>query len=347
MKKIIFAITLFLSLTTFAQKDSFVGFYKGELSAPKYGYPFGADNTVYAEVFRDSNGYRLKLLPYIFANAEVMGQADNLSASGDVITVSNVGSGEKFSNFKGVISPDKIDLQVQYLGKPAKIELKRVNVEVPSMNKQAPKNAIVLFDGKDLSAFKTRFRGKEVPMSWIIKDGSMTVDLKKKESKYADIATKRVFDGPVFLHLEFMTPCNYSKPRVERSNSGVFFFNTYEIQILDSFGSEGYWDETGSVYRQIPPQANASLEPGVWQTMDIEFYPAVYEGKKLVREPMFSVWHNGVKVQSQSPAKFPTRLHPKQGAQFDISKHTLKGDVSIQGHGAEILFRNIWIIEKK
>ncbi len=334
-----------VSLTSFAQKDLFVGFYKGELEAKRYGYPFGEDNTIYAEVFRDASGYRLKLLPYIFANAEVLGQADNLKASGEKITLSDVGVGEKFSKFNGVITPTQIDLQVLYLGNIAKIKLEKLQIMPPSLGKKPPEGATILFDGKNLDAFKFVRQGQEYPNSWILKDGEMFADITRNPPKHISAFSKKEFSGKQIMHIEFKMPCDYSKARTFRSNSGVYFFNMYEIQIMDSFGSEGYWDETGSVYRQVAPSVNASLPAGEWQTFDIEFFPAVYKNGEFVDYPRISVWHNGIRVQHLSPIKFPTVLHPKQGEKFDKSKHPQKGAIQIQDHGAEICFRNIWVKE--
>ncbi len=347
MKKLIVLFILgIVSLSSFAQKDLFVGFYKGELEAKKYGYPFGEDNTIYAEVFRDASGYRLKLLPYIFANAEVLGQANNLQASGGKIILSNVGSGEKFSKFNGIITPKKIELQLSYLGNDAKIKLERFQVTPPTLGKKPPEGATILFDGKNLDAFKFVHRGQECPSnSWILKDGEMFADISRKPPKHISAVSKKEFTGKQIMHIEFKMPCDYSKARTFRSNSGVYFFDTYEIQIMDSFGSEGFWDETGAVYRQVAPSVNASLPAGQWQTFDIEFFPAVYKDGKFVDYPRISVWHNGIRVQHLSPIKFPTVLHPKQGEKFDKSKHPQKGSIVIQDHGAEICFRNIWVKE--
>ncbi len=346
MKKLIVSFVLtIVSLVSFAQKDPFVGFYKGELEAPKYGYPFDEDNAIYGEVFRDASGYRLKLFPYIFVNAEVLGQADKLQASGAKIMLSGVGAGEKFNKFNGEITPQEINLQVIYLGKPAKIKLDRMEITPPTLGKKAPKGATVLFDGSNLDAFKFIRKGKEYKDAWILENGEMVAITNRNPKMHISAISKQVFDRPLFMHVEFKMPCVYDKKRAWRSNSGIIFFNTYEVQLLESFGSEGYWDETGAVYRQIAPKVNASLPAGEWQTFDIQFYPAVYKNGKLVSYPFVNVWHNGIVVQKESPIKFPTVLHPKQGAQFDQSKHPRKGVIQIQDHGADIRFRNIWVKE--
>ncbi len=349
MKKLLVILfTSLLTLSLFAQKDPFVGFYKGELDAPKYAYPFNKENkTVYAEVFRGPEGYRLKLLPAIFSRAESYVTIDNLKATGDKIILNKVGKGEKLSDLEGFISANKIDLKVTHRNAPATLKLKRFEYVSPTMGMKAPEGAIVLFDGKNLDAWRGMYRGKPHEITWKINgDGSMTIDqtrdAKGKKAKYVNIETKEVF-GKMKLHLEFKFPCEYEKVRQARNNSGVIFNGMYEVQVLDSFGFEGYWDECGSVYRQVPPQVNACLESGVWQTYDIEFTPAVYEGDKCVQLPKVSVWLNGVQVQRDTPYRYPTHLHPAAGAKFDQNTHARKVFIHLQDHTDAVSFRNIWV----
>ncbi len=352
MKKLLVILfTSLLTLSLFAQKDPFVGFYKGELDAPKYGYPFHKANnrTVYAEVFRGPDGYRLKLLPAIFSRGESYVTVDNLKASGDKILLNKVGKGEKFSDLEGFISANEIDLKVlTHRGDQGTIKLKRYDFKSPTLGMEAPVGAIVLFDGKNLDAWRGVSRGKVVDIPWQInKDGSMTIDqvrdAKGKKTRYVNIETKQVF-GKLRLHIEFKFPCEYDKLRQARNNSGVIFNGMYEVQILDSFGFDGVWDECGSIYRQVPPQVNACLESGVWQTYDIEFTPAKFEGSTCVQLPKATVWLNGVIVQRDTPFRYPTNMHPPAGAEFDQSKHARQVFIHLQDHTNPVSFRNIWVM---
>ena len=349
MKKILsILLTSFLTISAFAQVDPFVGFYKGELIAPNAYYPFGNDNTVYGEVFRGPEGYRLKILPCIMARGEVYGVADKLKSAGDKIVLNKVGSGEKFSDFEGFISAKEIDVKVLYGGHPAQLKLNRIEVVSPTLGMKAPAGAIVLFDGKNLDEWVGFSGKKEVPANWIINgDGSMTVNQEKNEQgrkkAYTDIHTKKEF-GKLRIHLEFMFPPEYTKVRQARNNSGVIFNGMYELQILDSFGFDGAWDECGSVYRQVPPQVNACLPSGVWQTYDIEFTPAVYNGNTLVSPPKATAWINGVLVQKDTVFKYPTNLQPLQGEKFDQRKHARQVFIKLQDHTDPLSFRNIWVI---
>ena len=169
MKKFLFCLLAsLLTLTGFAQKDPFVGFYQGEITGAK-GYPLGNFPDLFAEVYKGPNGYRLKLLSQIMARAEPHTIVDSLSAENNEIILKDAGN----LKLNGKITPQKIDADVTYNGKPAKISLKRMNIVPPTLGKKPPMGAIVLFDGKDLSAFE-RTAG-EGPAHWQIKDGAMIV----------------------------------------------------------------------------------------------------------------------------------------------------------------------------
>ena len=120
----------------------------------------------------------------------------------------------------------------------------------------APSDAIVLFDGKDLSAWQNAKGG---PAEWIVKDGVFTVDKKK-----GDILTKQKFEN-FQLHIEWCVPENITGTSQGRGNSGIFLQDMYEIQVLDCYNNETYVNgQTGSVYKQTPPLANAMRKPGEW-----------------------------------------------------------------------------------
>ena len=342
MKKILVALlTSLLTLSAFAQKDPFVGIYKGEIIAEKYGYPITGDKTVYAEVYRNAKGYHIKFVPSIFTGCETYGKAENLKAENGKIVLDIVGEGENLRNFNGVITPEEINVKTKHRG-DAQLKLKRYNYVSPTMGMKPPAGATIIFDGKNLDNFIGLARGKTVPLPWILnKDGTMT-SAKGNSKYYVSAETKQMFEK-FRLHLEFKFPCAYNQTRVTSSNGGVYFARMYEIQLMENFGSVGRWDETGAIYRQIRPMVNASLEPGAWQTFDMEFTPAVYEGSTLVAYPKVSVWLNGVLIQKNAIIKYPTHLQPIQGAAFDQTKHARIGGIMLQDHGAPISYRNIFV----
>ena len=348
-------LTSVLSLTALAQKDAFVGFYKGELIADKQRYPSSGDNTIWAEVSKGPDGYRVVFKPAIMRRAEPFGMADKLKSSGDKIILNKVGEGEHFSGFEGFISPSEIDLKVEkyHVNAPmsTKLKLKKVEIQSPTLGLKAPAGAIVLFDGKNLDEFDGIAGKKVVEPDWVLNgDGSMTIkqerDANGKKVRFLDLCTKKHF-GSLKMHLEFKFPAEYNfNHRQARNNSGVIFEGMYEIQVLDSFGSEGYWDECGSVYRQWPPMVNACIESGAWQTMDIEFTPAVFNGDTVVEYPKATVYVNGVLVQKDTPFIYPTHMQPAQGAKFDQKKHAREVRIKLQDHTNPISFRNIWVLPR-
>jgi hypothetical protein len=190
-----------------------------------------------------------------------------------------------------------------------------------------PSDAIVLFDGKDLSQWND---GKK----WIIKDG------------YAIIAgsflthTKQSF-GDCQLHLEWATPEKVTGHGQERGNSGVFMMGLYEIQVLDSYNNTTYFDgQAAALYKQRPPLVNACRKPGQWQTYDIVFEaPRFDQQGKLLRPAFVTVFQNGVLVQNHTPIRGATSWDqaPKYTA------HPSKLPLALQYHGDPVRFRNIWI----
>ena len=142
----------------------------------------------------------------------------------------------------------------------------------------APDDAIVLFDGTDLSKWKAKWSNKE--SGWQINDdGSVTVVFDGS----GGIETLESF-GSVQLHIEWKTSEDISHKNQSRSNSGVFLQNRYEIQILDSYKSPTYVNgQAGSVYKQYIPMVNASRKPGEWQSYDIIFDAPKFDsdGKKI------------------------------------------------------------------
>lgn len=138
------------------------------------------------------------------------------------------------------------------------------------------------------------------------------------------------------MHLEFMLPTKYLDSNT-RGNSGVHF-GPYEVQIIDSFGGEGNWWQCGAIYRMHAPKTNASLEPGAWQTYDIEYRPAQFLNGRLVAYPELTVYHNGVRVQNKEPVFAPTDITQKH------NPHTADPiNLGLQDHGSPVSFRNIWV----
>ncbi|MCP4094385.1 MAG: DUF1080 domain-containing protein [Planctomycetes bacterium] len=203
-------------------------------------------------------------------------------------------------------------------------------VKAPSKYGGAPSDALVLFDGTDLSQWRN---GKGEAAQWTVADGTMTVNAT------GSIRTKEVF-GDCQLHVEWATPEAASGNSQGMGNSGVFLMDLYEIQVLDSHDNVSYADgSAGSIYGQCPPDANASRAPGEWQTYDIAFTAPRYEDGKEVNPARVTVFHNGVLVHNNRVILGPTthrNLPP-------VGDYSAKRPIQLQDHGNPVRYRNIWV----
>ncbi|HKN24376.1 MAG TPA: DUF1080 domain-containing protein [Candidatus Acidoferrum sp.] len=199
---------------------------------------------------------------------------------------------------------------------------------------KAPSDAIVLFDGKDLSQWLNENNGAA---KWKVENGYAEV-----VAKTGYIHTKKAF-GDCQLHVEFSEP---SPPKGEsqgRGNSGVFLMGLYEIQVLDSYENKTYADgQAAAVYGQYPPLVNASRPPGQWQSYDIVFHaPHFDQSGKLLRPARVTVFHNGVLVQDNVEIRGRTAIGDVPTYEAGPDKAAL----ALQDHGDPVRYRNIWIRE--
>ncbi len=155
-----------------------------------------------------------------------------------------------------------------------------------------PSDAIVLFNGTDLSKWRTE---KGQPSGWKVENGALVVPPKGTENG-GDIWTKDEF-GDCQLHIEFATPKPPKGDSQARGNSGVFFFGKYEFQVLDSYQNRTYADgSAASLYGQFPPLVNASRPAGEWQVYDIIFTAPQFKNGQLESPAYVTAFHNGVLV---------------------------------------------------
>ncbi len=198
-----------------------------------------------------------------------------------------------------------------------------------------PSDAVVLFGGKDLSAWKASNGGG--PAGWKVENGEMVI-----APRAGQIETREEF-GDCQLHVEFTAPTEIKGEGQGRGNSGVFLFGRYEIQVLDSFNNPTYPDgQASAIYGQFPPLVNASRRPGQWQTYDILFRGPRFAPDGSLREPaLATVLHNGVAVHHATRV-----LGPMSHKQLPVYKaHAAKGPIALQDHGNPVRFRNLWIRE--
>jgi len=197
-----------------------------------------------------------------------------------------------------------------------------------------PSDAIVLFDGKDLSQWKSDKDGG--PARWQVKDGAAMVN------GTGGISTKQGF-GDCQLHIEWATPTEVKGEGQGRGNSGIFLQGRYEIQVLDSYNNKTYYHgQAGAVYRQHAPLVNACRKPGEWQAYDIIFHvPRFDETGKLLKQGTLTVLQNGVLIQDnvQILGSTANKGAPK------YKSHPPKQPLALQDHHNPVRFRNIWIRE--
>jgi hypothetical protein len=198
-----------------------------------------------------------------------------------------------------------------------------------AQNHLPPSDAIVLFDGKDVSKWQS-MDGCGEP-KWEVVDGAMQV------SKTGSIRTKEEF-GDVQLHVEWASPAKVEGESQGRGNSGVYLMGRYEIQVLDSYQNKTYPNgQAASFYGHNAPLVNASRKPGEWQTYDIIFRAPKKAADGSVTPGSFTVLHNGVLVQDHIPVK--------GGATTAAAFRNLaeKGTIVLQDHNNPVRFRNIWL----
>ncbi len=197
-----------------------------------------------------------------------------------------------------------------------------------------PSDAIVLFDGTDLSQWVQRGRGgKILDPVWKVENGYM--ELVPKTGSHR---TKEAF-GDVQLHIEWATPSAPNGSSQARGNSGVLLMELYEIQILDSYDNISYADgQAGSIYGQYPPLVNASRKPGAWQSYDIVFKAPRFNEGKLEKPAYVTVFHNGILLHHRKEMMGPMR-HKKPS---EYSPHAAELPLLLQSHGNPVRYRNIW-----
>lgn len=202
-----------------------------------------------------------------------------------------------------------------------------------SLNAGAPSDAVVLFDGKDLSQWQNEHGGAA---GWKVQNGYMEVT-----PAAGSIRTKQEFED-FQLHLEFASPVVVKGNSQGRGNSGIFLIGQYEAQVLDSYQNPTYADgQLGGMYGQFPPLANPSKKPGEWQSYDIIFEAPRWDAAgQLTRKAAVTIIVNGVVLQNHREYLGPTKH--RELTSYNETK-TSRGPIGLQDHGDLVRYRNIWI----
>ena len=198
--------------------------------------------------------------------------------------------------------------------------LKHTLRESPTAGAKPPAGAVVLFDGTSAEAWD----GGKMDARKLLAGGT------KSNQKFGDCT----------LHVEFRTPFMPTARGQGRGNSGVYLQDRFECQVLDSFGLKGENNEAGGIYTVSAPRLNMCLPPLSWQTYDIDFEAAKFDGDKKVKNAVMTVKHNSVLVQDHVEVpRTTTAAGAKEGPE--------PGPIQLQNHGNPVFYRNIWLVEKK
>lgn len=236
----------------------------------------------------------------------------------------------KFVNTPPEVSPMPMKPEMTEIWEPA------VKVITPAkILGNAPSDAIILFDGKNLEQWVSQ---KDVtkPAAWKIVDK----DYMEVVPGSGAIQTKMAF-GDCQLHLEWSAPDEVLDGGQARGNSGVFFQNRYELQILDSYNNRTYANgQAGSIYKDHPPLVNAVKTPLEWNAYDVIYTAPRFKADGRIDAPArITVFLNGVLVQNNSTIN---------GLTLYIGLHNYPSShgedvISLQDHDSKNQFRNIWI----
>lgn len=195
-------------------------------------------------------------------------------------------------------------------------------------SESVPADAIVLFDGKDLSQWVKR--GSTDPAEWKVENGYFEV-----MPRTGDIRTKELFTD-CQVHIEFWLPLMADCKGQARANSGVYLQGRYEVQVLDSHGLDSKDDDCGGIYQLAAPMVNAGRPPEQWQTYDIFFSAPKFNEKGVKTTPArISVVLNGVWVHHD------LKIHEPTGGEID-NNCAEPGPLLLQDHGNLVRYRNVW-----
>ncbi len=211
-------------------------------------------------------------------------------------------------------------------------EMTKVTHQPPSLGAAPPENAVVLFNGEGFDAWDNA-------AGWeLVEDQAMMVT-----PEAGDLVSKQRFTD-VQLHVEFRTPFMPREQGQSRGNSGVFVQDVYEVQVLDSYGLEGYYDHCGALYKVSAPYVNACLPPTEWQAYDITYRAARFdETGKVTEYPRMTVLHNGYVIQKDQEIPWITAWKEVERLQ---PPPTAPGAIKLQSHRNHFVqFRNVWAVD--
>ena len=199
-----------------------------------------------------------------------------------------------------------------------------------------PSDAIVLFDGKDMSKWASHGpNGEMLDPKWPLRDGYF-----ETAAKTGSLYSRESF-GDVQLHVEWSAPLPVVGNSQGRGNSGILIMGLYEIQVLDMYDNKTYADgQAAAIYGQWPPLVSAPRKPGEWQTYDIVFEAPRFEGGKVAKPAFQTVFWNGVIVHNRKEVMGP--MIYRNVASYK-EPHAAELPLMLQDHNNPVRYRNIWI----
>ena len=350
IKSILAIAAMFSAGALSAYTNELVGEYCDAIKADVG--PFKANSELCFRVYKEGNDHKVEIMRDLWRRCKPYGRFNTKEQNGEIIIdnwrLSYLQGPQVTLN--GKITKDKVEGTYYFKQNENGVEkeytfpfeVKRIERQSPTLNMKAPKGAITLFNGANFSEWRA---SNNKPIAWKIdkKEKSM-MGARDANNQSSDIETKRKFKN-CRLHIEFMTPDQSGRGMGQsRGNSGVFF-GRFEVQVLDSFGAQGDWDECGALYRFMPPQINACLPPERWQTYDIVFYGAKDKNGRLERNPRITVYHNGMKIHNDVEIWEGTDYNSRDKNLKNLREHAFP--IKLQWHSEPVKFRNIWIEEIK
>ena len=243
------------------------------------------------------------------------------------------------AGWKGMFSDGTCTGTGDLKGSEGAFQLKKVTRLSKTNGMVPPAGAVVLFNSGDFAQWQRM--GKPGEILWALEGGAMQIIPGEKEKRHG-LETKQGF-GDCMLHIEFRLPLEPENTGQGRGNSGVFL-GDFEIQVLDSYGLGGFYNECGALYKLAAPMVNMCAPPLQWQTFDIEYQAPRFDaaGERTGYGRM-TVHHNGVLIHNDVEL-----VHHTSNSQTGRGKAMNKGPakIKLQHHGHPVAFRNVWLIER-
>ncbi len=325
MFKILNIFSLFMAImgSSFARQtekaDPFLG--EWQMKGGKY----------FAQVYLTTDGtYKANLTTDLNSRGTPLAVLSSEKAGENVLNISGEGWAGKIENGKLTVNKGNEKLEMQSLYRTS-----------PTMNAAPPKNAIVLFDGKNLDAWtkvleKDWLVGGTPVDNWKIVPGGFLEVVPHAAGLYESIISRQKF-GDIKLHLEFrlLGPV---------TNGGVYLMARYEMNIKDAYGQTGpiaFGNVSEAEPNELVPTVNPAFPPMRWQTFDIDFRAPRFDasGTKKTENARITVVHNGVTIYNDVAIKAVKGSTGKLG-------EAGVGPIYLQEHGTAYQFKNIWVIDK-